>query len=80
MRYATETSAIQFLFSFTLRWITFLNTFFRTPKKKPWTIAFGFFKFDETMTSPKLCKKHIMQKPCLKGAEWRLFQRRSIFQ
>ena len=34
MRYATETSAIQFLFSFTFRWITFLNIFFRTPEKK----------------------------------------------
>ena len=44
MRYATETTAIQFLFSFTFRWIIFLNTYFRTPKKKPWTIAFGFFK------------------------------------
>ena len=36
-------------------------------------------KFDETMTSPKLSKKDIMQKPFLKGAEWRLFQRCSIF-
>ena len=44
MRYATETSAIQFLFLFTFRWITFLNTFFRTPKKNPWIIAFGLFK------------------------------------
>ena len=35
-------------------------------------------KFDETMTSPKLFKKDVMQKPFLYGAEWRLFQRCSI--
>ena len=42
MCYAAETSAIQFLFSSTLKWFTFLSTFFRTTKKKTWTIAFGF--------------------------------------
>ena len=53
MRYATETSAIQFLFSFTFRWITFLITFFQTPKKKPWTIYSLWFlqNFVETMTA-----------------------------
>ena len=53
MRYATETSAIQFLFSFTFRWITFLNIFFRTPKKKTWTIYSLWFlqNLDETMTA-----------------------------
>ena len=41
--YAAETSAIPFLFSSTLKWFTFIsNFFFRTAKKKPWTIAFGF--------------------------------------
>ena len=44
MCYATETSATQFLFSLTFRCITFLNTFFRIPEKKPWIIAFGLFK------------------------------------
>ena len=49
MRYATETIAIQFLFSFTFRWITFLNTFFRTPEKNHslWFLQ----NFDETMTA-----------------------------
>ena len=71
MCYATETSAIQFLFSLTFRCITFLNTFFRIPEKKPWILYSLWFiqNFDEMMTSPKLCKKHIRQKPCLKGAE-----------
>ena len=62
--------------------VYFSQHFFSDRKKNPLDyiiIAFGFFKFDETMTSPKLFKKDIMQKPFLKGAEWRLFQRRSIF-
>ena len=51
MRYATETSATQFLFSFTFRWITFLNSFFRTPKKKTLDYSLWFLQnFDETMT------------------------------
>ena len=52
MRYATETSAIQFLFPFTFRWITFLNTFFRTTKKKTLDYSLWFLQnFDETMTA-----------------------------
>ena len=35
MCYAAETSAIQFLFSSTLKLFTFLTTFFRTTKQKP---------------------------------------------
>ena len=34
MCYAAETSAIQFLFSSTLKWFTFLGTLFWTAKKK----------------------------------------------
>ena len=55
--------------------------FFLDYKKKTLDYSLWFLsKFDETMTSPKLFKKDIIQKPFLKGAEWRLFQRRSIFQ
>ena len=50
-------------------------------KKKTLDYSLCFLsKFDETMTSPKVCKKDFMQKPFLKGAEWRLFQLGSIFQ
>ena len=61
--------------------VYFSQHFFSDRKKKPWTIysLLVSLKFDETMASPKLFKKDIMQKPFLKGAEWRLFQRRSIF-
>ena len=47
MRYATETSAIQFLFSFTFRWITFLTIFFLDPEKNTLVSS----KSDETMTT-----------------------------
>ena len=60
--------------------VCFSQHFFSDRKKK--TLDYSLLvslKFDETMTSPKLFKKDIMQKPFLKGAEWRLFQRRSIF-
>ena len=61
--------------------VCFSQHFFSDRKKKtldkPWPLV--SLKFDETVTSPKLFKKDIMQKPFLKGAEWRFFQRRSIF-
>ena len=59
----------------------FSKHFFWTIKKKTLDYSLWFLsKFDETMTSPKHCKKEFMQKPFLKGAKWRLFQFRSIFQ
>ena len=59
----------------------FSQHFFSDYKKKTLDYSLWFLsKFDEMMTSPKLCEKDFMQKPFLKGAEWRLFQRRSIFQ
>ena len=61
--------------------VYFSHHFFLDCKKKTLDYSLWFLsKFDEMMTSPKLFKKDIMQKPFLKGAEWRLFQRRSIFQ
>ena len=57
--------------------VYFSQHFFSDHKKK--TLPLVSLKFDETMISPKLLEKDIMQKPFLKGAEWRLFQRRSIF-
>ena len=63
--------------------VYFSQHFFSDSKKKTLDYSLWFFpKFniDEMMTSPKLCKKDIIQKPFLKGAEWRLFQRHSIFQ
>ena len=60
--------------------VYFSQHFFSDGKKK--TLDYKplvSLKFDETMTSPKLFKKDIMRKPFLKGAEWRLFQRRNIF-
>ena len=60
--------------------VHFSQHFFLDRKKK--TLDYKplvSLKFDETVTSPKLFKRDIMQKPFLKGAEWRLFQRRSIF-
>ena len=58
--------------------VYFSQHFFSDRKKKPLDPLVSL-KIDETMTSPKLFKKDIMQKPFLKGAEWHLFQRRSIF-
>ena len=61
--------------------VYFSQHFFSERKKKTLDYSLWFLsKFDETMTSPKLFKKDIMQKPFLKGAECRLFQRRSTFQ
>ena len=60
--------------------VYFPHHFLSDSKKKTLDYSLWFsLKFDETMTSPKLFKKDIMQKPFLKGAEWRLFQRHSIF-
>ena len=60
--------------------VYFSQHFFSDLKKKTLDYSLWFLSnFDETMTSPKLFKKDIMQKPFLKGAEWRLFQHRSIF-
>ena len=60
--------------------VYFSHHFFFGSQKKTLDYSLWFLsKFDETMTSPKLFKKDIMQKPFLKGAEWRLFQCRSIF-
>ena len=56
--------------------VYFSQYFFSDRKNK--TLDYSL-EFDETMASPKLFKKEIMQRPFLKGAEWRLFQRRSIF-
>ena len=51
MRYATETSVIQFLFSFTSRWITILNIF-SDPEKNPLDYSLWFLQnIDETMTA-----------------------------
>ena len=59
--------------------VYFSQHFFSDRKKKTLEYSLWFLsKFEGTMTSPKLFKKDIMQKPFLKGAEWRLFQRRSI--
>ena len=61
--------------------VYFSQDFFSDRKKKTLDYSLWFLsKFDETMTSPKLFKKYIVQKPFLKEAEWRLFQRRSTFQ
>ena len=61
--------------------VYFSPHFFSDRKKKTLDYSLWFLsKFDEMMTSPNLFKKDIMQKPFLIGAEWRLFQRRSIFQ
>ena len=61
--------------------IYFSQHFFSDRKKKTLDYSLWFsLKFDETMTSPKLFKKDIMQKPFLIGAEWCSFQRRSTFQ
>ena len=61
--------------------VYFSQDFFSDRKKKTLDYSLWFLsKFDETMTSPKLFKKDIVQKPFLKEAEWRLFQRRSTFQ
>ena len=59
--------------------VYFSQHFFSDHKKKTLDLWF-LSKFDETVTSPKHYKKDFMQKPFLKGAEWRLFQFHSIFQ
>ena len=59
--------------------VYFSQHLFSDRKKKNPGLPLVSLKFDETVTSPKLFKKDIMQKPFFKGAEWRLFQRRSIF-
>ena len=57
--------------------VYFSHHFFSDLKKN--NLDYSLWFLDEMMTSPKVCKLDIMQKPFLKGAEWRLFQRRSIF-
>ena len=61
--------------------VYFSHHFFWDHKKKTLDYSLWFLpKSDETMTSPKHRKKDFMQKPFLKGVEWRLLQFRSIFQ
>ena len=45
----------------------FSQHIFSDPKKKPLDYSLWFLhNFDEMMASPKLCKKHISQKPSVK--------------
>ena len=61
--------------------VYFSQHFFFDLKEKTLDYSLWFLsKLGETMTSPKHFKKDFMRKPFLKGAEWRLFQFRSIFQ
>ena len=61
--------------------VYFSQHFFWDHKKKPLDYSLWFLpKSDETITSPKHCKKDFIQKPFLKGAECRLFQCCSVFQ
>ena len=61
--------------------VYFSQHIFLYHKKKTLDYSLWFLsKLDQTMTSPKHFKKDFMQKPFLKGAEWCLFQFRSIFQ
>ena len=61
--------------------VYFCQHFYLDRKKKTLDYSLWFLsKFVKTMTSPKLGKKDTMQKSFLKGAKWRLFQFRSIFQ
>ena len=46
------------------------------PQSTVWWNVFMVFLHNR---AAKLFKKDVIQKPFLKGAEWRLFQRRSIF-
>ena len=54
--------------------VYFSKLFFSDHKKKTLEYIHSLWflsKFDETMTSPKHCKMDFIQKPFLKGAEWR---------
>ena len=69
---AMQLKQVSFSFSFRLLsdGLLFSTHFFGPRKKKTLDYSLWFLQnFDITMTSPKLCKKHIRQKPCLRGAE-----------